>query len=424
MNPAGATEHGAELVRRSGALARLSSASKRRLAVTVTKDGLRHVRHGHPWVWEQSVTSISHEGAAGDLGVLFDDNRKFVAMGLYDPDSPIRFRILHHGEPMAIDADFWGRRLDEAIARRTELSASTDTNAYRLVHGENDGLPGLVVDRYDSVLVVKLDTAAWFPHLAAVVGQLLDRLPATSVVLRLSRTVEAPSGLNDGDTIVGARVVAPVLFLEHGLTFEADVTHGQKTGHFLDQRDNRARVAELANRADVLDVFCCTGGFSVHAAAGGARSVHSIDLSSQAVATAQRNMQRNPPTNPTFAPHRASTGDAFDVMARSGQAGEKYDIVVIDPPSFARREVDVRQALRAYGRLTALALPLIRRGGLLVQSSCSSRVTQDDFESVVLDAVSGTPRLIRTKDRTTHGIDHPIGFAQGEYLKTIFLRLS
>ena len=408
----------------SPALSRLPRPSEQRLAVRVTKDGLRHVRNGHPWLWEQSVTSISHDAALGDLAVVFDDNRRFVAIGFYDPESPIRFRILHHGAPVMIDGAFWSAKITAAAERRHELAAGGVTTGYRIIHGENDGLPGLVVDRYGDVLVVKLDTAAWFPHLSDVVTALTGIVPSRSVVLRMSRTVDAPRGISDGDTIAGERVTAPVLFLEHGLTFEADVTGGQKTGHFLDQRDNRARVGSFADGTDVLDMFCCTGGFSVYAADGGARSVHSVDLSPQAIATAQRNMTRNASSSAVSPTHRVSVGDAFEAMTRSAAAKERYDIVVVDPPSFARRESDVRQALRAYGRLTTLAAPLLRRGGMLVQSSCSSRVTIDDFESVVLDSISGTSRQITSMERTTQAVDHPIGFAQGGYLKTVFLRLS
>ena len=417
-------EPGAARVARSSALSRVPHPSSQRLAVRVTKDGLRHVRSGHPWVWEQSVTSISHDAALGDLAVLFDDKRRFVAIGLYDPESPIRFRILHHGAPITIDSAFWSSRIGAAVQRRSELAADGDTTGYRLIHGENDGLPGLVVDRYADVLVVKLDTAAWFPHLGDVVAALVDIVPARSVVVRMSRTVDAPRGISDGDTIIGERVTRPVIFHEHGFAFESDVVGGQKTGHFLDQRDNRARVGSLANGADVLDVFSCTGGFSVYAAGGGARSVHSVDLSPQAIATAQRNMTRNTARFTGAAPHRVSVGDAFEVMARSAAARERYDIIVVDPPSFARREIDVRQALRAYARLTTMAMPLLRLGGLLVQSSCSSRVTIDDFESVVLDAISGTSRQITSMERTAHAADHPIRFAQGAYLKSLFLRMS
>jgi 23S rRNA (cytosine1962-C5)-methyltransferase len=371
------------------------------------------------------VLSVARAGAAGDLAVIFDEQRRFVAIGLYDPTSPIRIRVLQHGAPAQIDRSFWGRRIDEALARRSDLRRSADTDGYRLIHGENDELPGLVVDCYGDVLVVKIDSAAWFAHLADVIPVLLDRIPAESVVLRMSRTVAPLPGIADGDTIAGRVVSQPVLFRENGLMFEADVAAGQKTGHFLDQRDNRQRVRLLASQATVLDVFCCTGGFSVYAAAGGARAVHSVDLSRQAIAAAGRTMEHNVRRGPggLAVDHRLTTGDAFEVLERCRADGERYDIVVVDPPSFARRLDDVPQAVLAYRRLATLAAPLVRSGGLLVQCSCSSRIGGDDFESAILAAVSSAGRRVGAVERFSHGIDHPIGFAQGEYLKSMFIRL-
>ena len=188
----------------------------------VTKDALRHVRAGHPWVYEASVTSTSHEASPGDLAVVFDDRRRFAAIGLWDPDSPIRVKILHAGAPTPIDAGFWTARLSAAADRRAPLVGDPATAAYRLVHGENDGLPGLVVDRYAGVVVVKLYSPAWFPHLRSVV----TALEGGPVVLRLSRAVAAGQahGLRDGTVIVGSLPPGPVLFRENGLVMECSPT--------------------------------------------------------------------------------------------------------------------------------------------------------------------------------------------------------
>ena len=332
-------------------LDRLPTPGERRLAVRVTRDAFRQIRGGSPWLYDGSITSVSHDGAPGDLAVVFDDDRKFAAIGLWDPTSPIRLKVLHRGAPTQIDGAFWRTVLSTARDRRAGLEADDETTAYRLVHGENDGLPGLVVDRYDQTLVVKIYTPAWFPHLADVIEALVDLLSPVRIVLRLSRAVASGDtfGLEDGDTIVGPAPEGPILFRERDLTMEADVVHGQKTGHFLDQRDNRALVRSMASGASVLDVFAGTGGFSLAAAAGGASSVHLIDQSAPALETAKKNLAHN---------HRlgevrrcqvhTTVGDAFKVMAALTAKRERFDIIIVDPPSFASNQAAVPRALAAY----------------------------------------------------------------------------
>ena len=399
--------------------------SSRRLAVRVTNDAIRQIRGGHPWVFDGSVVSVNHaDGAPGDFAVIFDGDRQFVAIGLYDPTSPIRVRILHQGKPTAIDADFWTAKVGAAIERRKPVLAAGDTTGYRVVHGENDGLSGLVLDRYGDTFVLKLYTAAWLPHLATLIPVLHEQLHPRSLVLRFSRDVAGQQlfGLREGMALIGAVPTEPVLFREHGLTFEADVVHGQKTGHFLDQRENRAKLRPLAKDKRVLDLFACTGGFSVFAAAGGAASVHSVDLSSAALETAQRNMGHNSfIKNIQKCKHTTQVGDAFDVMQSFAKGKRLFDIVVVDPPSFARKQLDHDRALHAYRRLTRLALDLVEDGGMLVQSSCSSRVGSDEFFEGVHSAAASTNHRISEMLRTTHAVDHPIAFPEGAYLKTIFV---
>ena len=221
-----------------------SSPSDRRLALRVTAAAQRALRSGHPWLFDQAITSQGGEGRPGDLAVIFDDRKRFLAVGLYDPTSPLRVRVLQHVDPVPIDSAWFRGRLAAAAALRASLPAS-GTTGYRLVYGENDGLPGLVIDRYESVLVVKLYTLAWIPRLAELLTVLEELVPAQSIVLRLTRAVAARPeflyDLADGSVLAGAPPDGPVLFSENGLRFEADVLRGQKTGFFLDQRDNRAR---------------------------------------------------------------------------------------------------------------------------------------------------------------------------------------
>ncbi|MEZ5407014.1 MAG: class I SAM-dependent rRNA methyltransferase [Acidimicrobiales bacterium] len=416
-----------------------SARDGRRVSVRLTRDAQRQVRGGHPWVFDASVTGTSHDGAPGDLAVLFDDKRRFLAIGLWDPASPIRVRVLHRGRPRPIDQAFWHEQLGAAFARRAglaELAAQGVTTAYRCVHGENDGLPGLVIDRYDRTWVVRLDTAAWAPHLPAVLDALQAQAAALpgdgeawhGVVLRSGRQARAglaAAGIADGGMVAGEQPAGLVEFRENGLRFAADVVRGQKTGHFLDQRDNRARVGALAGGGRVLDVFSCTGGFTVHAAAGGAATVHSVDASPHAVAEVAANLARNH-DRAAVATCRATAavGDAFEVLADLGAAGARYDLVVVDPPSFASKQADVARALGAYRRLTTLALPLLDEGGVLVQSSCSSRVPADDLFDAVHRAAVGSGRPLVEIERTGHAEDHPVGFRQGAYLKTLFARVG
>lgn len=406
-------------------LLRVPRPADKRLAVRVTPDALRHIRSGHPWVFEESVTSISHEAEVGDISVIFDNDRKFVALALYDPDSPIRFRILHVGKPTPIDADWWRSTVDAALAVRTPFTTAPDADrlAYRVLNGENDGVSGLVVDRYADVLVIKLYSAVWFPHLVLMVNALLDLTGCNGVVLRLARNLQTREtfGLGDGDVIAGVMPDGPVRFVEAGLEFDADVRAGQKTGHFLDQRANRVRVGAMSAGRDVLDVFASTGGFSVHAAAGGARSVHAVDLSAPTLAAAEHNMSINDHLDAVRAcAFTADVGDAFEVMVQLARAGRDFDLVVIDPPSFAQRQANVDGALRAYTRLTHLGLRLVRPGGTLMQASCSSRVTAEQFFDTVVDAAEIAQRPLTEMVRTGHDIDHPVTFREGSYLKAGF----
>lgn len=393
----------------------------------VTPDALRHVRAGHPWVYDHSVVSVSHEGAPGDLAVIFDDDRKFAAIALWDPTSPIRLKVLHRGRPTTIDRAFWAARLAAAMERRAPLVAQGDTTGYRCVHGENDAMPGFVLDRYDRTLVLKLYSAAWIPHLATIVPVLDEMFHPDSLVLRLARNIptEVLHGLEEGDALIGVSPSDPVLFHECGLTFEADVVHGQKTGHFLDQRDNRRFVGSQSEGASVLDLFASTGGFTVHAAAGGATDITAVDLSEPTLAVAARNLGHNAGLPAAAAcTYKPVVADAFREMDRMVQQGRKFDIVVIDPPSFAQRQTEVARALSAYTKLTDLGVRLVRRGGLFVQCSCSSRVTADEFHVEVAHAAGKAGRPLEIVRRTGHAIDHPIGFTEGAYLKAVFGRIS
>jgi 23S rRNA (cytosine1962-C5)-methyltransferase len=382
------------------------------------------VRSGHPWLFDSGITRRPETADPGSLAILFDSNRRFVGVGLYDPDAPIRVRVLHVGEQLTIDAKWLGSRLSDSIARRRVLTDDPRTTGYRLVHGENDQLPGIVVDRYGDTLVLKLDTAAWLPYTRLLAEMLADFTGCNRVVLRLSRHVQDESGPQNGDVIHGEPATA-VVFSENGIRFEADPVAGQKTGFFLDQRDNRARVEQLAGGREVLNVFAYTGGFSLYAARGGARSVVSLDISKPALAACERNIALNQ-DDPNIAAtdHETLAADAFDALAEFADSGRRFGMVILDPPSFARRQQDVDGAVSAYRRLARLGTRVLADGGILVAASCSSRVTADVFFDTVNSGVAAQKRRFVELERTAHALDHPIGFPEGAYLKCVFGKVT
>ena len=399
---------------------KLPSPSAKRIALRISPPAERALRQGHPWVFDQSITEQSHKGAPGDLAVIFDDKRRFLAVGLYDPASPIRVRILQSRDSAAINTDWFKNKLASATLVRASLE-ETNTTGYRLVHGENDGLPGLIIDRYADILVLKLYTPAWVPHLKDFCEALAQVSPSTHLILRLNRSLQKQAeylyGLSDGMTITPHTPPSLILFKENGLTFESDPIHGQKTGFFLDQRDNRARVEKLSKDKSVLNVFAYTGGFSVYAARGGAKQVVSVDISAPAIEAAIRNMAYNK-LSPAI--HETIADDAFEVLAGMESQKRLFDLVIIDPPMFAQSEKQIEGALSAYRKLTRLGLSVLRQGGTLVQASCSSRVDADSFFESIHRSAREAGRRLTEIERTGHALDHPIGFKEGAYLKCLF----
>jgi 23S rRNA (cytosine1962-C5)-methyltransferase len=410
------------------AAANQPAATRLRLRITAAAENA--VRFGHPWIFCDSVLDSNRAGQTGELAVIYDRKDCFLAVGLFDPDSPIRVRILHSGKSQTIDRAWWQARLEQAIARRHDLF-DAQTTGYRLIHGESDGWPGLVLDRYDTTLVLKLYTAAWLPRLDDTLALFKENVPGERIVLRLSRNIQsfaehrAPPR-RDGEIIFSKQAEtvlgAPVIFLESGLRFEADVLRGQKTGFFLDQRENRREVETLAPGRRVLNAFSFSGGFSVYAARGGATAVTDLDISAHALAAAQRNFALNQNFPGVAACHHDTVqGDAFEWLAASTA---KFDLVVLDPPSLAKRTTEREGALRAYERLATLGIARLAPGGILVAGSCSARVPAEDFFQVVRRAAVKSGRKFTELKTLRHPPDHPVAFKEGEYLKVIYLKFA
>ena len=392
-----------------------------RLAIKLKPAAERMVKKGHPWVFSDSIKKQSAEGKAGDLAIIYDNKKnKFLAIGLFDPYSPIRIKLLQVHKSANIDEDWFKSKIHSAFDLRKPL-LETDTNSYRLLFGENDGMPGFIADVYDHVLVVKLYSAAWFPYLKDILPQLLAITKSDVLVLRLSRALQQMASdhqLHDGQVLHGELTAPEVVFKEHGLSFTANVIKGHKTGYFLDHRANRKQVGRLAEGKTVLDVFAYAGGFSVHALAGGATEVTSLDISKQALGMAKKNAALNEHSGT----HLTIAADAFEGLQQLIREHKQFDIVIIDPPSFAKKESELEGAKNSYRRLAKLGAQLVKKGGTLLLASCSSRIKADEFFEICEKALEEASGRFRLMEKTFHDVDHPISFAEGAYLKSGYYR--
>lgn len=390
-------------------------------AVKLKPNAERLIKKGHPWVYSDSILKIADDAQTGDICILFDHRKNSLyAVGLYDENSPIRIKIIHRKKG-TIDAHFFQQRIQEALVKRQAL-ISEQTNSYRLLYGENDFLPGVIADVYDHTLVLKLYSAAWLPYLDILKEALLDITKVTTIVLRLSRNVEKE--LNDktlnGSVIQGKLASEDVIFKEHKVYFSANVIKGHKTGFFLDHRLNRKKIGELAKNKTVLDVFAYAGGFSVHALVGGAKEVTSVDISEQALEMAKQNVALNSYTGT----HTTIAGDAFEVLQQMIASKKTFDIVIIDPPSFAKSKEETATALKKYTELAEIGVKLTKKGGVLLLASCSSRVSLEDLKHAHQIAFANNGVLMREIETTQHDVDHPIVLEESAYLKSVYYRKS
>jgi len=394
-----------------------------RLRITAAAESI--VRSGHPWLFADSVHESNRAGQSGELAVIYDRKDKFLAVGLFDPDSPIRVRILHAGKPQTIDSAWWKAHLEKALAVRRNLF-DAQTNGNRLIHGESDGWPGLVLDKYDSTLVLKVYTAAWLPRLDEMLALFKENIPCDRIVLRLSRNIQTSAEkqfqLRDGQILIGSTLDAPVIFSENGIRFEADVLRGQKTGFFLDQRENRREVEMLARGLRVLNAFSFSGGFSVYAARGGAASVTDLEISAHALESAKRNFALNQDfPGVANCRHEIIQADCFDWLEKTS---EQFDLIILDPPSLAKRATEREGAIHAYERLNSLGIARLSRDGILVAGSCSAHVSAAEFFDAVRRAAVKSGKRFSELKTLRHPADHPANFKEAEYLKVIYLKFN
>ena len=376
----------------------------------------------HPWVLDSAVLRLDGEPAEGDVVDLATHDGTFVARGLWNPASRIRVRLYAFDPATKLDAGFWQERLAMAVALRRSLGLDDRAGAARLVNSEGDHLSGLIVDRYGDYLAVQVTAAALVPRLEMLCDALERLVAPRGILLRgADRGLAKLEGLHLADRVVrGAAPQGPIFVEERGLRFGVDLAEGQKTGYYLDQRDNRQAAAAYARGRRVLDMFCYSGGFAVACAAAGARSVLAVDSSAKATALAKANADLNGAANVTV-----ETSDAFEKLDALSAAGERFGMVVLDPPKFARSRASLDDALRAYHRINRVAVDLLEPGGILVTCSCSGSVPRDDFLQMLAGVAQRSGRPIQLLECRGAAPDHPVSASclEGEYLKCIIARV-
>jgi len=390
-------------------------------ALLLKKGRERSLKRRHPWIFSGAVEKVTGKPRSGDTIELRDAAGNPFARAAYSPSSQIRARVWTFNAAEEVDAGFFRGRIMRALALREGLPAAKHANALRLVHGESDGLPGLIVDRYADVLVAQFLAAGVERWRDPILDALVELTGCTAVYERSDAETRKLEGLEPRVGFVrGNRAAARCPIIEYGLNFKVDVEQGQKTGFFLDQRENRQRVRALAAGREVLDGFCYTGGFAIAALAGGAKRVLALESSSDALKVAAENLAANRLDASKLEFVKA---DVFAHLRQLRDRGASFDLVVLDPPKFAPTAAQAKNAARAYKDINLLALKLLRPGGLLASFSCSGGVDAALFQSIVAGAALDAGVDAKIIERFGAAADHPVAleFPEGEYLKGLLL---
>ena len=380
---------------------------------------------GHLWIFSGALQQPPHWVEAGGLVDVKSATGQFVARGYYNSQTDIAIRILTHDAEEIIDTEFLRRRIRHAAELRQVFDLE-QTNAYRLINSEGDGLPGLVVDRYADILVAQIHTAGMERLRTQLIEALMQETGVSGILLRNDSQSRRREGLEIEEPVVAAGEVPPrVTVRENGIQFSVDPWQGQKTGLFLDQRDKRAALSKyVSGGKHILNGFSYTGGFSIYAALASPEThVTSVDASAAAIEAARQNFVLNK-LNPDL--HQFIVADMFDYLEETRGKGELFDIVVLDPPAFSKSQDARSQALKAYRRLNTLGMQVLRSGGILLTCSCSGSVGMDDLLGVLSSTAQRLHRSVQLLESYTHGVDHPINLAMPEtsYLKAVFCRVS
>lgn len=387
-------------------------------AVILKRGKEESLQRFHPWIFSGAIQRIEGKPEEGDVVTVFTNDRKFIARGHVQVGS-IAVRVLtFKDEP--IDRQFWERRIATAydLRERTGISSREDNTTYRLVHGEGDNLPGLIIDIYGDTAVMQAHSVGMHVNrmdIAEAVKKCLgDKIK--NIYYKSDTTLPYKADINkDNGYIMGGN--SSNISTEYGLKFHIDWLRGQKTGFFVDQRENRALLEKYAKGRKLLNMFCYTGGFSIYALRGGAEIVHSVDSSSKAIDLTNANAELNFPGDTR---HTAYAEDAFDYLDRMGN---NYNLIILDPPAFAKHRDSLRNALIGYRRLNAKAIEKIQPGGILFTFSCSQVVSKENFRTAVFTAAAMAKRNVRILHQLTQPADHPVSIyhPEGEYLKGLVL---
>ncbi len=392
---------------------------KTELGRVILKPGReKSVRNRHPWIFSGA---IEHAQGQGDLVQVVSSRGEYLATGTLNHRSQITVRLLTWDAGEEIDGPFWRRRLERAIAGRAQLAADRAANAYRLVHAEADGLPGLIVDRYGPWLVIQCLTAGMAHRREEIAALLAELLAPAGIYARDDADVRLKEGLPlETGLLQGEEPPDRVEIVESGHRFLVDVKRGHKTGFYLDQRENRRRAAAYCSGREALNAFAYTGAFGVYAADAKARSVVNIDTSAESLALAGENLALN-----GCAPQEMVTGDVFQVLRRYSREGRTFDVVILDPPKFAASQAEVMDAARGYKDVNLSAMRLLRPGGTLITFSCSGLVSADLFQKIVFGASVDAGRDVQIVDKLAQGSDHPVllTFPESAYLKGFICRV-
>lgn len=375
----------------------------------------------HPWIFSGAIQKMDGKPQEGDVVEVTDALGSFLAVGHYQIGT-IAVRVLSF-EPVAIDQDFYNQRISEAfeLRRKLGLVGNDHTNAYRLIHGEGDRLPGLVIDMYNGTAVVQMHSVGMYVQRTLIEEALKSVLGENikAIYNKSEGTLPFKAGLEPHNAYVWGSAPQEMVALENGLKFAPDWEHGQKTGFFVDQRENRALIERYSKDRKVLNMFCYTGGFSMYAMRGGAKLVHSVDSSERAIELTRDNIKINFGDD---ARHDAFAEDAFKFMQN---ATEDYDLVILDPPAFAKHYNVLGNALKGYRRLNTKALEMIKPGGILFTFSCSQVVTKEIFRTMVFSSAAKAGRKVSVLHQLSQPADHPVDIfhPEGEYLKGLVLHV-
>jgi 23S rRNA (cytosine1962-C5)-methyltransferase len=371
----------------------------------------------HPWIFSGAVASVDGNPASGVTVDLLAADGQFLARAAYSPISQIRARLWTFNPSEPVDAGFFRRRIKTAIASRDTWHVTRDTDAFRLIHAESDGLPGLIVDRYADTLVLQSLTAGSEYWKETIADLLLELTGLTTIYERSDADVRELEGLSPRLGLLrGILGHNPLTITENNLKFQVNIENGHKTGFYLDQRLNRLHLRGLAEGRDVLDCFCYTGGFTVNALAGGAKSVLSVDASADALALCRENVALNGlPAHH----HTLLEGDVFQLLRKFRDEARSFDLVILDPPKFAPTAAQAEKAARGYKDINLLAFKLLRPGGILVTFSCSGGIDAGLFQKIIASAALDAGVEAQIVEHLSQAPDHPVAlnFPEGTYLK-------